>query len=110
MVRALFLAAPLLLSTACGREPEAPPWTYPPGDAKKTFDEVPLPELIARWRSLPKESSYIVCAIPSVPPDALSQTNWILKTVFTTKAQSAQRNPLRRCSTGSSFVVFVPLW
>ena len=51
------LAATLLLLAACGREPEGPPWQYPPGDAKATFDKIPLDELIARWKSLPKEQS-----------------------------------------------------
>ena len=51
----MFLGA--LCLSACGREPEGPAWQYPPGEAKKTFEEIPLPELIARWKNLPKESS-----------------------------------------------------
>lgn len=51
------LAVSGLLLAACGREPEGSPWQYPPGDAKATFEKVPLDELIARWKSLPKEKS-----------------------------------------------------
>lgn len=47
----------LLLLAACGREPEGPPWQYPPGDAKATFEKVPLEELTSRWKHLPKEKS-----------------------------------------------------
>ncbi len=55
MHRRLALAGILL--AACGREPEGPPWQYPPGDAKATFEKIPLDELIARWKRLPKEKS-----------------------------------------------------
>lgn len=55
MKRTLILLA--LGLSACGKEPEGPAWQYPPGDAKKTFEQIPLPELIARWKSLPKEKS-----------------------------------------------------
>lgn len=55
-MRRPFALVAILLS-ACGREPEGPPWQYPPGDAKATFEKIPLDELIARWKSLPKEKS-----------------------------------------------------
>jgi len=57
MGRPLAVAATFLLLAACGREPEGPPWQYPPGDAKATFEKIPLDELVARWKSLPKEKS-----------------------------------------------------